>query len=249
MSAILERASEIVKENRASELSAVLQASFEEKNFDVLRLNAKLVSVTAESQQLIFVGVSGPSTSRVAVSLCEDLPWLRRTLEVKDIPVPPTIKLPSRASNAARLYVEELGEPAKAWWQGDLNTEREFTTDTFDTAWKALVAEQPEEDPGLIVFEPTNIGEPHHVSVVFGKVLDTVEKLPERARELALRAVTVLPGASSADVTVSQRPDGSFVVSSADVLFSSWDAQPLPAHIDELAARAIEGELARVSGL
>lgn len=246
MSGILERASEITDTSRAAPLSAILQATCEERNFKVNRLRSNLLAVDVDSQQLVFAGLSGPSTSRVAVALCADRSWMRRTLEVRDIPVPPTVKLPKRAANAARSYVDDLGEPALAYWQGNPEANHVLTPDSFDREWKAVVEDEPEEEPGQIILEPAHIGELSRVTVAFGSIIDAPSELPEHLHSTAVEAIAAIPGTSCADVFIAHRPDDSYVVSVADVLFTDWNIEPFPARADELARHVIDGELSLI---
>lgn len=243
MTSISDIATQITQNTKGSPLSALVEAGGRELGLEVNRLRSNLLAIPQDDQHLIFSGLCGPSTSRVATTLCKDPAWLRRTLALKDVPVPKTLKLPIGATDTARHFVADLDQPAFAAWQDHPESGVTMTADDFAAQWEKLRSLQPEEDTKVIL-QPVDHGTSSHVTVVFGRVVRAEVGAAEEAKRLALQAVSVLPGAHIADVTLKHQSDGSIVVDQVDVMLEKWGVTPFPEGVDEVVLAIMRGELA-----
>ncbi|QSB04818.1 hypothetical protein [Natronoglycomyces albus] len=247
MSLIINNATDICESTNATPLSALLEATCRARDLRVDRLRSNLVSVAVGEHQLIFAGCSGPSTSRVAITLGKDIAWLRRTLEIKGVPVPLTVKIPEKARAVARTYLEDLGEPARAWWIDQPQTSVTLTVEDFKTGWKELLEHRPEDPKAQIVFEPADLGPTEPVTVVFGSVVNASGDLTNDERDLAMRTVSIIPGAEVAEVHLTRLPKAGTLVSHVDIKLDSWNVTPYREGSEKIITAIVDGEFSRIN--
>lgn len=242
MTSLSDIATFIAKNTRATPLSALVEAGGKELGLDVNRLRPNLVAIPQDDQHLIFSGLCGPSTSRTVTRLCKDVAWLRRTLALKEVPVPQTLKLPIGATETARNFVAGLGQSAFAAWQGDPDNGVAISDRNFSAQWKKLRSRQPDDDATVVV-QPVDNGTTVSVTVAFGRIAHTSPEVSEEANQLAIQAVSILPGAHVADVTLAHQSDGSILVEQLDVLLEKWGASPYPDGVSDVVLAVMKGEL------
>lgn len=245
MTTIAATATDITRNTNASAHSALIEAGGRELDWEVNRLRSNLVALPLGDQHLIFSGLCGPSTSRVATTLCKDTAWLRRTLALKGIPTPKTLKLPVQARDTARNFVADQSEPTYAWWQDHPELGAQMTASNFSAQWKQFLASQPDEESNVIL-QPVVDGTPIDVTVAFGAVVGTGDDESAQAQQIALQSVAVLPGAEAADVTLTKLADGSIVVDRVDVRLTKWGELPYPEGVDGVILAILKGERASV---
>lgn len=246
MTGLISTANDIAEKSDSTPLSSLLEAASEEREYKYQRLRSNLLAVSKDDRQLIFFDASGPTTSRVATTICADSGWLRRYLETKGLAVPATIKVPARAGHVAEQFVHDLGENVSGYWVGEKDNTVEFTSGSFEASWRKLVDLEPEVEPGGMVFEPADKGELFHVTVAFDDVIDSSSDVDEQMEAIAKAAIAYLPGAAVGDVVLSRRPNAetSVVVDSVDVLLDSWNSLPLREKSDQLIYSVLDGEFA-----
>ena len=193
-----------------AELSALLETVARERGLDVHRLDDEIVLCSDGEHRVLFHGLTSSSSSKLAHVLCGNDAWLRSHLAHHGIPVVPTRLVGLDDPRLAQHAAESLGYPVcmrLAGAEGDVFATN-YTADdasSFHEGWGELAAAAPDRRSHAIL-EHRPSGQVAEAVVVQDQVVacwadgDVTDLEP--VRERALRAVTMLPKLTSAQVSV-----------------------------------------------
>lgn len=201
-------AAQVAPSAAAAAASALLEEVARARGLPVRRLDPETVLCESGGRRMLFHGLAGGATSRLAQVLCGNDAWLRAHLARHGIPVVPTRLVPADDPLFAEEAARRLGFPVRLRLADPADEAPARTADdvaSFHESWRALTATL--DDPrARLILEHRPAGQVAEVAVVGRRAVATSAGLPshlaERVRRLAIDAVAALPPVSCGLVRV-----------------------------------------------
>src|SRR5690606_26810747 len=197
----------------AAAASALLEEVARARGLAVRRLDPETVLCESGGRRVLFHGLTGGATSRLAQVLCGNDAWLRAHLARHGIPVVPTRLVPPDDPLFAEEAARRLGFPVRlrlADPADDVPARTAADVASFHESWRALTATL--DDPrARLILDPRPPGRVAEVAVVGRRAVATSADLPphltDAVRNLAIDAVAALPPVSYCLVRVIAEGD------------------------------------------
>jgi len=201
-------AAQVAPSAAAAAASALLEEVARARGLAVRRLDPETVLCEGGGRRVLFHGLAGGETSKLAQVLCDNDAWLRSHLARHGIPVVPTRLVPADDPLFAEEAARRLGFPVRlrlADPADEAPAHAAADVASFHESWRALTATLDDPRARLIV-EHRPPGQVAEVAVVGRRAITTSADLPpdvtEVVRKLAMDAVAALPPVSCCVVRV-----------------------------------------------
>jgi hypothetical protein len=176
----------------AEAASRLLESVARDRGLSVHRLSADLVVCDDGRHQVLFRGLAGARSGRVAEVLCGNDAWLRAHLARHGLPIVPTRRVDLADAGSALRAAEELGFPVRLRLADAPSGPTAGDAGSFQERWRAL-QEEAASPTAQVILEPPPAGPPIDVAVVGGRALAVTGADGAAAvRDLAVRAVAAV---------------------------------------------------------